>query len=184
MLLKNIVENKVHKEKMQMLYAFEQMIINTEDENDPDYYDEEYGEEGEEDPNRIAEDSKEDEEDYDEEEDSAEGGISGPSMKEKQEMAMAALHYYRKHKMFPPMSRIPIEAEYMSNPSDVIDEEEFEESVADPNSPSKKFIKPPILEGTKGQPSEIQKPLYSKPPAVPGKVETKSGATSTVNSRV
>ncbi len=34
MLLKNIVENKVHKEKMQMLYAFEQMIINTEDEND------------------------------------------------------------------------------------------------------------------------------------------------------
>jgi IQ calmodulin-binding motif len=34
MLLKNIIENKVHKEKMQMLYAFEQMIINTEDEND------------------------------------------------------------------------------------------------------------------------------------------------------
>jgi uncharacterized sporulation protein YeaH/YhbH (DUF444 family) len=43
MLLKNIVENKVHKEKMQMLYAFEQMIINTEDENDQDYYDEMYG---------------------------------------------------------------------------------------------------------------------------------------------
>jgi len=45
MLLKNIIENKVHKEKMQMLYAFEQMIINTEDENDQDYYDEVYGEE-------------------------------------------------------------------------------------------------------------------------------------------
>ncbi len=44
------------------------------------------------------------------------------------------------------MSRIPIEAEYMSNPSDVIDEEEFEESVADPSSPPKKFHKPPILE--------------------------------------
>ena len=44
MLLKNIVENKVHKEKMQMLYAFEQMIINTEDENE-DYYDEIYGQE-------------------------------------------------------------------------------------------------------------------------------------------
>jgi hypothetical protein len=26
-----------------MLYAFEQMIINTEDENDQDYYDELYG---------------------------------------------------------------------------------------------------------------------------------------------
>jgi len=43
MLLKNIIENKVHKEKMQMLYAFEQMIINTEDEEDEDYYDEMYG---------------------------------------------------------------------------------------------------------------------------------------------
>ena len=42
MLLKNIIENKVHKEKMQMLYAFEQMIINTEDEEE-DYYDEIYG---------------------------------------------------------------------------------------------------------------------------------------------
>lgn len=44
MLLKNIIENKVHKEKMQMLYAFEQMIINTEDEEE-DYYDEIYGQE-------------------------------------------------------------------------------------------------------------------------------------------
>lgn len=49
MLLKNIIENKVHKEKMQMLYAFEQLIINTEDEDDEDYYDELYGpEDGEE----------------------------------------------------------------------------------------------------------------------------------------
>ena len=30
-LLKNIVETKVHKERMQMLFAFEQLIINTED---------------------------------------------------------------------------------------------------------------------------------------------------------
>ena len=30
-LLKNIVETKVHKERMQVLYAFEQLIINTED---------------------------------------------------------------------------------------------------------------------------------------------------------
>lgn len=43
-LLKNIVDNKVHKEKMSMLYAFEQLIINTED---GDEYDDEeyYGEE-------------------------------------------------------------------------------------------------------------------------------------------
>ena len=34
MLLKNLLENKVHKEKMQMLFAFEQMIINTEDGDD------------------------------------------------------------------------------------------------------------------------------------------------------
>jgi len=38
-LVKNIVENKVHREKMSMLYAFEQMIINTEAED----YGEEYG---------------------------------------------------------------------------------------------------------------------------------------------
>jgi hypothetical protein len=31
MLFKNIVENKMHKEKMSMLYAFEQLIINTEE---------------------------------------------------------------------------------------------------------------------------------------------------------
>ena len=30
-LLKNIVETKMHKERMQMLFAFEQLIINTED---------------------------------------------------------------------------------------------------------------------------------------------------------
>ena len=30
-LLKNIIETKVHKEKMQTLFAFEQLIINTED---------------------------------------------------------------------------------------------------------------------------------------------------------
>lgn len=41
-LFKNIVENKVHREKMSMLYAFEQMIINTELEEE---YGEEYGEE-------------------------------------------------------------------------------------------------------------------------------------------
>jgi hypothetical protein len=38
-LTKNIVENKVHRERMSMLYAFEQMIINTE--IDGDYGDEE-----------------------------------------------------------------------------------------------------------------------------------------------
>lgn len=35
-LLKNIVDTKIHKERMQMLYCYEQLIINTEDfdEND------------------------------------------------------------------------------------------------------------------------------------------------------
>jgi hypothetical protein len=33
-LFKNIVETKVHKEKMQLLFAFEQIIINTEEEQD------------------------------------------------------------------------------------------------------------------------------------------------------
>ena len=35
-LLKNIVETKMHKERMQLLYSFEQLIINTEefDENE------------------------------------------------------------------------------------------------------------------------------------------------------
>ena len=33
-LIKNIVETKMHKERMQMLYAFEQLIINTEDPDD------------------------------------------------------------------------------------------------------------------------------------------------------
>lgn len=35
-LLKNIVDTKVHKERMQVLYAFEQLIINTEDLVDDD----------------------------------------------------------------------------------------------------------------------------------------------------
>ena len=30
-LIKNIVETKMHKERMQVLYAFEQLIINTEE---------------------------------------------------------------------------------------------------------------------------------------------------------
>lgn len=45
-LLKNVVENKMHKEKMAMLYAFEQMIINTEDDDgeEDEYGDEDYPE--------------------------------------------------------------------------------------------------------------------------------------------
>ena len=34
-LLKNIVETKVHKENLQLLFAFEQFIMNTEDGNEP-----------------------------------------------------------------------------------------------------------------------------------------------------
>lgn len=86
MLFKNLVENKVHKEKMQMLYAFEQMIINTEDQDDQEYYDELYGHEKK---------SAEDEDDYYDDE-AADGGDSDSS-------AMAALQYYQRHKQFPPM---------------------------------------------------------------------------------
>lgn len=32
------------------------------------------------------------------------------------------------NKRFPPQQRVPIEAEYLSNPSDIIDEEEYEDS--------------------------------------------------------
>lgn len=48
-LLKNILDTKLHKEKMQMLFAFEQLIINTEDpndqtQNDVQYFDDEQAE--------------------------------------------------------------------------------------------------------------------------------------------
>lgn len=150
MLLKNLLENKVHKEKMQMLYAFEQMIINTEDEGE--YYDE--GEEEEpydnrgpykylEHDGRILEDSKEDDEDGDEDDGQYddEDDEDGIDINDRDAAALAALKYYQRNKMLPPMQRIPVEAEYMSNPSDVIDEEEFEESVNDPSSPEKKAMK-------------------------------------------
>ena len=40
-LIKNILETKMHKERMMMLYAFEQLIINTEDIDEDDEEDEE-----------------------------------------------------------------------------------------------------------------------------------------------
>lgn len=88
-----------------MLYAFEQMIINTEDEDDQAYYDELYGaEEGEE---------------YGDEDEMSMGSGAGAFIYNKQ---------------FP--QRIPIEAEYLSNPSDIIDEEECEESEEDSRNDS------------------------------------------------
>lgn len=138
MLLKNLLENKVHKEKMQMLFAFEQMIINTEDvDNDPDYYDEVYGDE-----NNAGDEDR----DYDDGQGGDEG-LDGYGDEEDdmdlndRDLPLAALSYYQRYKKFPPMQRIPIEAEYMSNPSDVIDEEEFEDSETDPASPLKRFNK-------------------------------------------
>lgn len=38
--MKNIIETKIYKEKMQMLFAFEQIIINTEDPDETGYDDE------------------------------------------------------------------------------------------------------------------------------------------------
>lgn len=51
------------------------------------------------------------------------------------------------------MQRIPVEAEYMSNPSDVIDEEEFEDSETDPASPPKRHKKLEMIEAQKNQAS-------------------------------
>ena len=68
----------------------------------------------------------------------------------------AALSYYHRSKNFPPMQRIPVEAEYMSNPSDVIDEEEFEDSETDPSSPLKKHGKAANL--AKNQPQQVPAP--------------------------
>ena len=81
-----------------MLYAFEQMIINTEDgAAEDDYYDEQYGEE------------------------------------EGDEDQMMLYQQYQMQ-MYNPMGRVPIENEYLSNPSDIIDEEEeeLEESQEEP----------------------------------------------------
>jgi hypothetical protein len=144
MLFKNIIENKVHKEKMQMLYAFEQMIINTEDENDQDYYDEVYGDEGGANGNgEIMAQSRRPpavgENDHTDEEYGGEDDLYGEE--NDRDIPLAALSYYQRSKNFPPMQRIPVEAEYMSNPSDVIDEEEFEDSETDPASPLKKHGK-------------------------------------------
>lgn len=126
------------------------MIINTEDEND--YYDEGgYGDEDGVDEARakyehegkILEDSKEDDYGYDDED-----GEEGDAQ------ALAALQYYQRYKQFPPMGRIPVEAEYMSNPSDVIDEEEVEESEVDPTSPLKTQLKIQKLQALIG--SEVE----------------------------
>lgn len=136
MLLKNLLENKIHKEKMQMLFAFEQMIINTEDiDNDPDYYDEVYGEEN------IAGGEDREHDDGSDEGLDGYGDEEDMDLNDRDPQTLAALSYYQRYKKFPPMQRIPIEAEYMSNPSDVIDEEDIEESVCDPNSPLKTFNK-------------------------------------------
>lgn len=35
-LVKNLIQAKVHKEQMSVLFAFEQLIMNTEDPDDPD----------------------------------------------------------------------------------------------------------------------------------------------------
>eukprot|EP00347_Sterkiella_histriomuscorum_P006696 403351785 len=125
MLFKNIVENKVHKEKMQMLYAFEQMIINTEDENDEEYYEEMYGAE-----------------DYDQDNMPLGAGAGYPYLS----------------RQFPPMQRVPNEADYLSNPSDIIDEEEYEDSEEEKEYEQK--IKLEIeLEAQKEKSKQLQKPL-------------------------
>ena len=176
MLIKNIIENKVHKEKMQMLYAFEQMIINTEDENDQDYYDEgAYGDEA----GQIEGRGQKGDEDSDGDSYGDDDDADLDDITDKDAAALAALQYYQRHKQFPPMQRIPVEAEYMSNPSDVIDEEEFEDSETDPASPLKKATKLKQLAASVAAAANASKPEETKlipfslrnqrpPPAVGG----------------
>ena len=165
MLLKNIIENKVHKEKMQMLYAFEQMIINTEDENDPDYYDEMYGEEGgHHDGTRAVVGRGEEPRGEEGDDDYGDDDLYGDEAGDTDATAVA---YYNRHKKFPPMQRIPVEAEYMSNPSDVIDEEEFEDSETDPASPPKRHRKMNTIEASKNQSN-----MSNKPQSVPSYMQT------------
>lgn len=95
MLVRNILENKVHKEKMSMLYAFEQMIINTEDENM----------------------------DYGEEQEYYDDLIYGDDIGDYNQP-----YFMNQPYNLPIMQRVPLENEYLSNPSDIIDEEELEES--------------------------------------------------------
>ena len=119
------------------------MIINTEDENDQDYYDEVYGEEYKEEEARYIKQRLAQESGVIEEKDDDLYGDEDDDDEELNEsnVHQAALSYFQRHKQFPPMQRIPVEAEYMSNPSDVIDEEEFEDSETDPTSPLKKALK-------------------------------------------
>jgi hypothetical protein len=70
------------------------------------------------------------------------------------------------------MQRIPVEAEYMSNPSDVIDEEEFEDSENDPASPLKKHGKFHALNSQKNPSSLTSKTQTLEPKPIPSYMQS------------
>ena len=116
-LLKNIVETKMHKERMQCLYAFEQLIINTEDVEGTEYDDEG----GSTSRNR----------------DEATKFIDETGLTEEQIREVLASEkdpYLRQQleELYNPLFKGLNEAEqYFENTEDIINEEELEESVCE-----------------------------------------------------
>ena len=110
-LLKSILEAKIHKDKMKMLFAFEQLIINTED-PDGTYYEE--GNEEDNDYKEYEEKRQKLLKDIEEEED--------PYMKEQLMQLYDPTMGQNQNGM--------LEAEaYFENAEDIINEEEYEESI-------------------------------------------------------
>jgi hypothetical protein len=156
------------------------MIINTEDENDPDYYDEMYGEEGVHHDGTRAVVGRGEEPRDDAEDEYGDEDLYGDENGENDPANVAAIAYYHRHKKFPPMQRIPVEAEYMSNPSDVIDEEEFEDSETDPSSPPKRHRKMNTIEPSKTQTNLGNKPLNQEPKSVPSYMQATKSTSNAV----
>lgn len=125
-LLKNIVETKVHKERMQMLFAFEQLIINTEDES------EEEGPDGTRSATKFIEST----------------GLTAEQIQEILESEKDP--YLRKEleELYNPFYKGVQEAEqYFENTEDIINEEDLEESVCESRRQSPKKHQSSKMEG-------------------------------------
>lgn len=111
-LLKNIVETKMHKERMQMLYAFEQLIINTEDLDETNV-------EGQEDDNEAANFIEQ-------------SGLTKEQIQEVLESEQDPYLRKQLEELYNPLFQGLNEAEqYFENTEDIINEEDLEESVCE-----------------------------------------------------
>ena len=140
-LLKNIVDTKVHKERIQVLYAFEQLIINTED----------LDEEG----------------DYGREEDTQfiEGKVplSQSQIQEILETESDPFLREQLQQLYNPLYKGMHDAEqYFQNSEDIINEEDYEESIDESRkqSPLKQLSK---HEQSVTQPVKVEKQDSSTP---------------------